>query len=44
MKPKIKYAVNVLGIKNKRSMMKNSFFKEETMQRNESTISSLIVK
>ena len=30
MKPKIKYDVNVLGMKNKKSMMKN-FFYEETM-------------
>ena len=26
MKPKIKYDVNVLGMKNKKSMMKNFFF------------------
>ena len=45
MKPKIKYDVNVLGMKNKESMMKNfSFFYEETMQHNESTISSLVVQ
>ena len=40
MKPKIKYAVNVQG---KKSMMKN-FFYEESVQPNESTISSLVVK
>ena len=35
MKPKIKYDVNVLGMKNKKSMMKNFFFfYEETMQHN----------
>ena len=45
MKPKIKYDVNVFGIKNKKSMMKNLFlFYEETMQHNESTISSLVVQ
>ena len=45
MTPKIKYDVNVLGIKNKKSMMKNLFFfYEETMQHNESTISSLVVQ
>ena len=44
MKPKIKYDVNVLGMKNKKSMMKNFFFYEETMQHNESTISSLVVQ
>ena len=43
MKPKIKYDVNVLGMKNKKSMMKN-FFYEETMQHNESTIASLVVQ
>ena len=43
MKPKIKYDVNVLGMKNTKSMMKN-FFYEETMQHNESTISSLVVQ
>ena len=42
MKPKIKYDVNVLGMKNKKSMMKN-FFYEETMQHNESTIAPLVV-
>ena len=41
MKPKIKYAVNVLG--KKKSMMKN-FFYEETVRPNESTISLLVVK
>ena len=45
MKPKIKYDVNVFGIKSKKSMMKNLFFfYEETMQHNESTISSLVVQ
>ena len=45
MTPKIKYDVNVLGIKNKKTMMKNLvFFYEETMQHNESTISSLVVQ
>ena len=44
MKPKIKYDVNVLGIKNKKSIMKIFFFYEETMQHNESTISSLVVQ
>ena len=34
MKPKIKYDVNVLGMKNKKSMMKIFFFYEETMQHN----------
>ena len=43
MKPKIEYDVNVLGMKNKKSMMKN-FFYEETMQHNESTIASLVVQ
>ena len=43
MKPKVKYDVNVLGMKNKKSMMKN-FFYEETMQHNESTIASLVVQ
>ena len=43
MKPKIKYDVNVLGMKNKKSMMMN-FFYEETMQHNESTIASLVVQ
>ena len=43
MKPKIKYDVNVLGMKNKKSMRKN-FFYEETMQHNESTIASLVVQ
>ena len=43
MKPKIKYDVNVLGMKNKKSMMKN-FFYEETMQHNESTIASLVLQ
>ena len=43
MKPKIKYDVNVLGMKNKKSMMKN-FFYEQTMQHNESTIAPLVVQ
>ena len=43
MKPKIKYDVNVLGMKNKKSMMKN-FFYEETMRHNESTIAPLVVQ
>ena len=43
MKPKIKYDVNVLGMKNKKSMMKN-FFYEETMHHNESTIAPLVVQ
>ena len=43
MKPKIKYDVNVLGMKNKKSMMKNLFY-EETMQHNESTIAPLVVQ
>ena len=43
MTPKIKYDVNVLGMKNKKSMMKN-FFYEETMQHNESTIAPLVVQ
>ena len=43
MKPKIKYDVNVLGMKNKKSMMKN-FFYDETMQHNESTIAPLVVQ
>ena len=43
MKPKIKYDVNVFGMKNKKSMM-NNFFHEETMQHNESTIASLVVQ
>ena len=43
MKPKIKYDVNVVGMKNKKSMMKN-FFYEETMQHNESTIAPLVVQ
>ena len=43
MKPKIKYDVNVLGMKNKKSIMKN-FFDEETMQHNESTIAPLVVQ
>ena len=42
MNPKIKYDVNVLWMKNKKSMMKN-FFYEETMQHNESTIAPLVV-
>ena len=36
MNPKIKYDVNLLGTKNKKSMMKNFSFYEETMQHNES--------
>ena len=44
MNPKIKYDVNLLGTKNKKSMMKNFFFYEETMQHNESTIYSLVVQ
>ena len=43
MKPKIKYDVNVLGMKNKKSMTKN-FFYQETMQHNESTIASVVVQ
>ena len=43
MKPRIKYDVNVLRMKNKKSMMKN-FFYEETMQHNESTIAPLVVQ
>ena len=41
MKPKIKYAVNVLEKKNQRRRI---FFYEETVQPNESTIFSLVVK
>ena len=44
MNPKIKYDVNLLGTKNKKSMMKNFFFYEETMQHNESPIYSLVVQ
>ena len=44
MKPKVKYDVNVLGMKHKKTMMKNFFFYEETMQHSESTISSLVVQ
>ena len=44
MKPKTKYDVNVLGMKNEKSMMKIFFFYEETMQHNESTIASLFVQ
>ena len=40
MKPKIKYAVNVLGKK----INDEDFFYEETVQPNEWTISSLVVK
>ena len=44
MKPRIKYDVNVLRMKNKKSMMKNFFFYEETMQHNESTTPSLVLQ
>ena len=44
MKPKIKYYVNVLGIKSKKINYEEFFFNEKTMQHNESTISSLVVQ
>ena len=45
MKPKIKYDVNVLGMKNKKSMMKNFFLlKNHALQHKESTIASLVVQ
>ena len=40
MKPKIKYAVNVLGKK----INDEEYFLRRTVQPNESTISSLVVK
>ena len=44
MKPKIKYDVNVLGMKNKKINDEEFFFYEETMQLNESTTSSLVLQ